>query len=403
MKNPHNMFKRRLADGAVLTGLWLGLASAYTAELCAASNFDWLLIDCEHAPNDVENTLAQLQAIAPYTASPVVRLPTGDAVLIKRYLDIGAQTLMIPMVETADQAKDLVAAVNYPPKGIRGVGAALGRAARWGRVDQYLADAAEDICLLAQIESVTGMENLEAIARVPGIDGIFIGPSDLAASYGHLGDSQHPDQRRLISQAAKSLHKLGKPAGILATNESFARQCLEDGFRFVAVATDVGILARGVDDMAARFKAPIKSTASAPIIHHATPSRPRRTSLYIDGFKHVNPIPAACVINNILASGLVTGADPQTGTMPPDLAAQAANMYAHMRQIVEAAGGGVEDILKVTVWMNDRNARAAINPGWLAMFPDAQSRPARVTMNRQLGGEKLVEAEFTAFLPDPAP
>ncbi|EKN01443.1 MULTISPECIES: RidA family protein [unclassified Acidocella] len=126
----------------------------------------------------------------------------------------------------------------------------------------------------------------------------------------------------------------------------------------------------------------------------------RRTSIYIDGFKHVNPIPAACVIDRVLVSGLVIGADPQTGALPPSLPEQAANMYTHMRRIIEAAGGGLEDILKVTVWMNDRNAREAINPGWLAMFPDEASRPARATMSRVLGGEKLVEAEFIAILPE---
>ena len=254
MENPPNLFKRRLAAGEPLTGLWLGLVSAYTAELCAVSAFDWLLVDCEHAPNGVASTLAQLQAIAPYAAQPVVRPPIGDTVLIKRYLDIGAQTLLIPMVETAAQAQALVAATRYPPEGVRGVGAALGRASRWGRAGGYLTGAAEEICLLVQIEPVTGMENLEAIASVPGIDGVFIGPSDLAASYGHLGQPQHPDQRRMISDAVARLRRLGKPAGILATDDAFARDCLAEGFGFVAVGTDVGLLARGVDDLAARFK-----------------------------------------------------------------------------------------------------------------------------------------------------
>ena len=182
-----NKFKAALKNGQVQIGLWLAMADPYSAEICAGSGFDWLLLDGEHSPLDLRTMLAQLQSVAPYPAHAVVRPPTGDPVIIKQLLDIGAQSLLIPMVETPKQAEMLVRATRYPPHGFRGVGAGIARAARWGRVDNYLDRANDETCLLLQVETRTGLENLEAIARTEGVDGVFLGAADLSASLGHIG------------------------------------------------------------------------------------------------------------------------------------------------------------------------------------------------------------------------
>src|SRR5215470_14418232 len=192
MQLPRNAFKAALRAGRPQIGLWLGLADAYTAELFATTGFDWLAIDAEHAPNDPRTVLAQLQAMAPYPAQPVVRTASGDAALLKQYLDVGAQTLLVPMVDSAEQAQRIVAATRYPPEGIRGVGSALARASRWNRYADYLHVANEQIGLLVQAESASALGELDAIARVDGIDGVFIGPADLAASMGRRGQPTHP-------------------------------------------------------------------------------------------------------------------------------------------------------------------------------------------------------------------
>src|SRR5690554_6261122 len=196
-----NAFKQRLCSGEPMTGVWLSLASPYVAELVATAGFDWLLLDGEHAPNDLTSLLAQLQAIAPYASAPVVRPPQGDTVLIKQYLDIGVQNFLIPMVETAGQAADLVAATRYPPKGGRGVGSILARASRWGLIEDYLDHADDEICLILQLETPQALTNLEAIAAVEGVDGLFIGPADLSAVMGYRGNSGHPQVREVIGDA----------------------------------------------------------------------------------------------------------------------------------------------------------------------------------------------------------
>jgi 4-hydroxy-2-oxoheptanedioate aldolase len=249
-----NGFKEALAAGHPQIGLWQALASPYCAEVSAGAGFDWLLLDGEHAPNELPTILAQLQAIARYPVEPVVRLPTGDPVLIKRYLDIGARSLLIPMVESGDQAAALVAACRYPPQGIRGVGSALGRASLWNRVPNYLHDAERDICLLLQVESIGGIANLDAILGVEGVDGMFIGPSDLAAALGHLGNPGHAEVQEVIKQALRRIVGAGKAAGIIAADETAARRYLALGATFVAVGTDVTILARGAEALAARFR-----------------------------------------------------------------------------------------------------------------------------------------------------
>lgn len=250
----HNPFKAALAAGTAQIGLWLGLAQAYTAELCAGAGFDWLLIDGEHAPNDVRSVLAQLQALAAYPAAPVVRPPVGEAWLIKQYLDLGVQTLLIPMVDSAEQARALVAATRYPPQGGRGVGSALARASRWNSVPDYVRRANAEICLLLQVESAAGLAALPEILAVDGVDGVFIGPADLSASLGYPGDPGHPEVLAAIDAALRQTVAAGRAAGILATDEALARQYLALGCSFVAVGVDTSLLAGAARELARKFK-----------------------------------------------------------------------------------------------------------------------------------------------------
>ncbi|WP_434630374.1 4-hydroxy-2-oxoheptanedioate aldolase [Pseudomonas sp. Z1-29] len=249
-----NTFKQRLRSGEAQIGLWLGLADAYCAELAANAGFDWLLIDGEHAPNDLRTLLGQLQAIAPYPGQPVIRPVIGDTALIKQLLDIGAQTLLVPMVESAAQASELVRAMHYPPHGVRGVGSALARASRWNSIAGYLDHADEQMCLLVQIESCEGLANLDAIAAVEGVDGVFIGPADLSASMGHRGNPGHPQVQAAIEDAIARIRQAGKAAGILSADETLARRYIELGAAFVAVGVDTTVLMRGLQALAATFK-----------------------------------------------------------------------------------------------------------------------------------------------------
>lgn len=248
-----NEFKQRLISRQPQIGLWLGLADPYCAELAANTGFDWLLIDGEHAPNDVRSILAQLQAVAPYRSQPVVRPVSGDAALIKQLLDIGAQTLLVPMVETAEQARALVRAVTYPPQGIRGMGSGMARASRWNAIPDYLDQADGDVCLLLQVESLEGLANLNAIVAVEGVDGIFIGPADLSAAMGYRGNPGHPDVQEAIEDAIKRICAAGKAAGILTPDERLARRYLALGATFVAVGVDTTVLMRGLKALSARF------------------------------------------------------------------------------------------------------------------------------------------------------
>jgi 4-hydroxy-2-oxoheptanedioate aldolase len=246
-------FRARLAGARPQVGMWVASGSAYCAEICAGSGLDWLLIDAEHAPNDLRSILDQLQAVAPYPVAPVVRPPTGDPVVIKQLLDIGAQTLIIPMVDSAEQAELLVRAVRYPPRGMRGVGSALGRASRWNRTAGYLQSAEAEITLIVQIESVEGLAQLEQIAAVDGIDAVFIGPSDLAASLGHLGQQDHPDVVGAVERAITAAGRVGRPAGVNAFVDATARRYIECGCRFILVGADVTLLARGSETLARAY------------------------------------------------------------------------------------------------------------------------------------------------------
>ena len=253
MDMPRNSFKRALAEKRLQIGFWLGLADPYSAEIAAGAGFDWLLIDGEHAPNDLRTVLAQLQAIAPYPSHPVVRPVDHDVARIKQLLDIGAQTLLVPLVETPEQAKGLVAAMRYPPKGIRGVGTTLARAARWNRIRSYAREADGEMCLLVQVETRKGIDNLDAIAAVEGVDGVFIGASDLAASMGHLGDSGHPEVKRTVEQAFARIKAAGKAPGALTQDAALARTHIAQGVLFCAVGTDTVILSRTTSEIAQSF------------------------------------------------------------------------------------------------------------------------------------------------------
>ncbi|WFF41346.1 4-hydroxy-2-oxoheptanedioate aldolase [Salinicola endophyticus] len=267
MEMPINTFKQALGRKDAQIGLWLGLANGYCAELAANAGFDWLLIDGEHAPNDLRTILAQLQAMAPYPVHPVARPPMGDAATIKQYLDIGVQTLLVPMVDTARQARDLVRATRYPPDGIRGVGSALARASRWNSIPGYLDHADEEICLLVQIESRQGLENLDEIADVDGVDGVFIGPADLSASLGHRGNPGHTEVQAAIEDGIARIQTAGKAAGILSANKPLARRYLELGASFVAVGVDTSVLMNALTALAGEFRGDASPAAAAPSVY----------------------------------------------------------------------------------------------------------------------------------------
>ncbi len=253
MDLPRNEFKKAIREGRQQIGLWVSLANPYSAEIVAGSGFDWLLIDGEHSPNAPTTVISQLQAVAPYPVSAIVRPAWNDKVLIKRYLDIGTQSFLVPYVQNVAEAEAAVAAIRFPPRGVRGV-AGVTRASRFGRVADYAKRADEELCLLVQIETRDGLENLDAIARVDGIDGIFIGPADLAAGLGHLGNQNHPDVQAAIQDAIKRIRGRGKPAGILATDEASTRRYIEWGTTFTAVGLDALILARESEKLAAKFR-----------------------------------------------------------------------------------------------------------------------------------------------------
>jgi 4-hydroxy-2-oxoheptanedioate aldolase len=259
-----NAFKAALQARKPQVGLWLSMADPYLAETSATAGFDWLLIDGEHAPNDVRSTLAALQAVAPYRAQPVVRAVSGDVALIKQLLDIGAQTLLVPMVDTPEQARHLVAATRYPPMGIRGVGSAVGRASRWSARPDYLDVADAETCLLVQAETVTALGNLEAICAVDGVDGVFIGPADLAASMGHRGKPGHPEVQAAIEQAMRTIVASGKAAGTLTSDPALARRYLDLGCTFVAVGVDILLFASAARKLAAHFLAEDAGVPAAP-------------------------------------------------------------------------------------------------------------------------------------------
>jgi 4-hydroxy-2-oxoheptanedioate aldolase len=254
MNTPVNEFKAALGRRKTSIGLWLGLSDPYSAELCAGCGFDWLLIDGEHAPNDLRSTLGALQAVAAYPVQPIVRLPEGSTSLIKQVMELGATTLLIPMVETAEQARELARAMRYPPSGVRGVGSGIARSSRWSGYATYLTEANDRACLLVQVETETALARVREIAAVDGVDGVFIGPADLAASMGFLGQPSHPEVRARIEEGLRAIATCGKASGILCTDEPLAQHYIEVGVRFIAVGVDTSLLASAARSLAGRFK-----------------------------------------------------------------------------------------------------------------------------------------------------
>jgi 4-hydroxy-2-oxoheptanedioate aldolase len=257
MLTPPNRFKQALAARQPQIGLWLGLSSPYAAEVCAGAGFDWLLIDGEHTPNDLATVLHHAHVIAAYPGvNAVARIPLGlghvGQMLIKQYLDLGIETLLVPMIDTAEQAAEVVRSMRYPPQGVRGMGGARG--SRWGRYPAYPKEANAQVCLLVQAETQLALDNLDAIVATDGVDGVFIGPSDLSASMGHVGNAAHPQVQAAIEDAIRRITGAGKAAGILTIDEAQARRYLELGATFVAVGLDHNVLSRGLAALVGKFK-----------------------------------------------------------------------------------------------------------------------------------------------------
>jgi 4-hydroxy-2-oxoheptanedioate aldolase len=252
MELPVNKFKHALKAGKPQIGIWSSLSSHIVAELLSHSGFDWVLLDTEHSPNELPMVQQQLHAMQAGTASPIVRVAWNDMVMIKRYLDIGAQSLLLPYVQSVEEAKDAVRYTRYPPEGVRGVAGST-RAAGYGRIKDYGKRAAGELCLLLQVETRKAIGNLQAIVAVEGVDGIFIGPNDLSADMGYLGNWQHAEVWKVMEQAAKTIRAAGKAPGILV-GEADGQRCLDMGFLFVAVGADTGLLVRGADALAAKFR-----------------------------------------------------------------------------------------------------------------------------------------------------
>ena len=250
---PPNRFKRGLVELTPQLGFWLNFASANVSEVCAQAGFDWLLIDMEHSPNDLPQVVDHLRALEGGTAEPVVRVPWNEPVLVKRLMDQGARSFLFPFVQSADEARRAVAATRYPPRGIRGF-AGTTRANRYARVPDYAKTAEADVCVLVQAETLTAVAAIDEIAAVDGVDGIFIGPADLAASMGHIGNTQHADVQAAILAAGARIRRAGKAPGFLSLREDETRKVLAAGFVFVAVGTDVAMFARQVDALARKFR-----------------------------------------------------------------------------------------------------------------------------------------------------
>lgn len=258
MPAPTNPFKKALKEGKTVFGCWLGLADTFSAEMMGQAGFDWLVIDGEHGPNDIRSILAQLQVLAATPSHAVVRLPVGETWMIKQVLDAGAQTVLIPMVESGEQAQRIVRAANYPPHGDRGVGYALTRAAEFSQTADYGTTADAQICLLVQVENRAGLAALDDILALDGVDGVFIGPADLAADMGHMGNPDHPDVQAIIMDALSRIKAAGKSPGILSTRDEMTNTAIAAGAQFVAVGADVLLLGNAARSLSAKWKNPQK-------------------------------------------------------------------------------------------------------------------------------------------------
>ena len=257
MKTPVNAFKQSLKEGRVQYGLWVSLLAPLGTEICAAAGFDWVLLDGEHAPNDPYNLLQQSQVVAAYPRTQAVaRVPMGHGMhgqaIIKQYLDVGIQSLLVPMVETAAQAREIVRCAKYPPAGIRGM--ASTRASGWGRNPDYAKEANDQVCILVQAETRAAIDNLDEIAAVDGVDGVFIGPADLSATFGHVGDPWHPEMLEIHEETFRRIKKAGKAIGILTLDEARAKEHVRMGATFIAVGTDSSVMVKGTSALANAFK-----------------------------------------------------------------------------------------------------------------------------------------------------
>jgi len=260
---PRNRFRAGLETGKTQFGIWLGIPDPSVAEMMAGTGFDWLLVDHEHGAFELRDVLAHLQAMAPYNVAPIVRPVDGNPALLKKLCDIGAQSFIVPMIDTAEQAAEVVSAVKYPPNGRRGMGTSLARAARWNAVPGYVQHANDEMLVIVQAETVVAIDNLEAIANTPGIDGVFIGPSDLSATMGHVGNVSHPEVVKTVSDALRSIRAAGKYAGLLCLDESMVAHFEESGAHFVGVGVDTLLLGNAARRLAARYKADDESSADA--------------------------------------------------------------------------------------------------------------------------------------------
>ncbi|MGW9231156.1 aldolase/citrate lyase family protein [Pseudorhizobium sp. NPDC055634] len=254
MPAPKNQFKAALREGGrPQIGLWLNTGEPLLAELAGTAGYDWLVIDGEHGPNDVRSIMRQLQVLSASSAEAVVRPPMGETWMIKQLLDVGVRTLLVPMVDSAEQARELVRAVRYPPHGIRGVGAAVARASAFNTIPDYADTAADEICLLVQAETRAAIADLENIAAVDGVDGVFIGPADLSADMGYIGRIEAPEVQETIEKAIGTINAAGKAAGILTFNEALNMRYIDLGARFVAVGSDVAEFAGALRSLAGRY------------------------------------------------------------------------------------------------------------------------------------------------------
>lgn len=255
MQAPRNQFKHAINASQRQIGLWVALGHVNGAELLASTGYDWLLIDLEHAPNDLRSAVSQMQAMAASGVTPVIRPPIGETWMIKQILDAGCQTLLIPMVESAEQAQALVQAMHYPPRGVRGVGAALARASQYGGLSDYLRTAGDEVCLLLQVESQKGLDALDDILKVEGVDGVFIGPADLAADMGYLGNPTAEPVVKAVEEALIKIKAAGQKAGILTSDPNLLRRADEIGAEFIAIGSDVGLLRVAAAQALNSFKA----------------------------------------------------------------------------------------------------------------------------------------------------
>ncbi|WP_294610701.1 2-dehydro-3-deoxyglucarate aldolase [uncultured Gilliamella sp.] len=248
----HNQFKQDMLARKKLIGCWAALGNPISTEILGLAGFDWLLLDGEHATNDVLTFIPQLMALKDSVSAPVVRPAWNDQVLIKRLLDIGFYNFLIPYIETVEQAKLAVSYTRYPPEGVRGVSVSH-RSNAFGTITDYFTKINQNICVMVQIETQQAVDNVEAITSVDGVDGIFVGPSDLSASLGHFGDPKHPEVQKVIKRVFDVAKNKGKACGILAPIEADARQYIEMGATFVAVGSDLGLFRSSTQSLADKF------------------------------------------------------------------------------------------------------------------------------------------------------